>query len=59
MYDTTLRLRAAFDGRVIAPDDDVYDQARTVFYGTPQDSSRWLSIASASAWGKVACCGGW
>jgi hypothetical protein len=27
------RLRAAFDGRVITPDDPGYDQARTVFYG--------------------------
>jgi FAD/FMN-containing dehydrogenase len=27
------RLRAAFDGRVIAPDDAAYDQARAVFYG--------------------------
>jgi FAD/FMN-containing dehydrogenase len=27
------RLRAAFDGRVIAPDDAAYDQARGVFYG--------------------------
>jgi FAD/FMN-containing dehydrogenase len=27
------RLRADFDGRVIAPDDPGYDQARTVFYG--------------------------
>jgi FAD/FMN-containing dehydrogenase len=26
------RLRAAFDGRVIAPDDPGYDQARSVFY---------------------------
>jgi FAD/FMN-containing dehydrogenase len=28
------RLRADFDGRVIAPDDPGYDQARGVFYGT-------------------------
>jgi len=28
------RLRAAFDGRVIAPDDAGYDQARGVFYGS-------------------------
>jgi FAD/FMN-containing dehydrogenase len=28
------RLRAAFDGRVIAPDDPGYDQARGVFYGS-------------------------
>jgi FAD/FMN-containing dehydrogenase len=28
------RLRAAFDGRVIAPDDPGYDQARRVFYGS-------------------------
>src|SRR4051794_23643261 len=27
------RLRTTFDGRVIAPDDAAYDQARTVFYG--------------------------
>jgi FAD/FMN-containing dehydrogenase len=27
------RLRAAFDGRVVAPDDAGYDQARQVFYG--------------------------
>jgi FAD/FMN-containing dehydrogenase len=27
------RLRAAFDGQVIAPDDPGYDQARTLFYG--------------------------
>jgi FAD/FMN-containing dehydrogenase len=27
------RLRDAFDGRVVAPDDPEYDQARTVFYG--------------------------
>ncbi len=27
------RLRDAFDGRVLAPDDPGYDQARTVFYG--------------------------
>ena len=27
------RLRAAVDGRVIAPDDPGYDQARTIFYG--------------------------
>jgi FAD/FMN-containing dehydrogenase len=27
------RLRAAFDGQVIAPDDPGYDQARKVFYG--------------------------
>lgn len=27
------QLRAAFNGRVIAPGDDRYDQARTVFYG--------------------------
>jgi FAD/FMN-containing dehydrogenase len=27
------RLRAAFDGRVIAPDDPGYDQARALFYG--------------------------
>jgi FAD/FMN-containing dehydrogenase len=27
------RLRAAINGRVIAPDDAAYDQARTVFYG--------------------------
>ncbi len=27
------RLRAAFDGRVIAPDDPGYDQARTLFVG--------------------------
>jgi len=27
------RLRAAFNGRVIAPDDTGYDQARAVFYG--------------------------
>jgi FAD/FMN-containing dehydrogenase len=27
------QLRAAFGGRVIAPDDDGYDQARAVFYG--------------------------
>jgi FAD/FMN-containing dehydrogenase len=27
------RLRAAFDGRVIAPDDAAYDQVRGVFYG--------------------------
>jgi FAD binding domain-containing protein/berberine-like enzyme len=27
------RLRAEFDGRVIAPEDAGYDQARTVFYG--------------------------
>lgn len=27
------QLRAAFNGRVIAPDDAGYDQARTVFYG--------------------------
>ena len=45
MYDTTLpgagrpasisipRLRAAFNGRVIAPDDAAYDRARTVFLG--------------------------
>jgi FAD/FMN-containing dehydrogenase len=26
-------LRAALDGRVIGPDDDGYDEARTVFYG--------------------------
>ena len=28
------RLRADFDGRVIAPDDPGYDQARGVFYGS-------------------------
>ena len=28
------RLRATFDGRVIAPDDAGYDQARGVFYGS-------------------------
>ena len=28
------RLRATFDGRVIAPDDTGYDQARGVFYGS-------------------------
>jgi FAD/FMN-containing dehydrogenase len=28
------RLRAAFDGRVIAPEDARYDQARGVFYGS-------------------------
>jgi FAD/FMN-containing dehydrogenase len=28
------RMRAAFDGRVIAPDDAGYDQARGVFYGS-------------------------
>jgi FAD/FMN-containing dehydrogenase len=28
------RLRAEFDGRVIAPDDPGYDQARGVFYGS-------------------------
>jgi FAD/FMN-containing dehydrogenase len=28
------RLRAAFDGRVIAPEDAGYDQARGVFYGS-------------------------
>jgi FAD/FMN-containing dehydrogenase len=27
-------LRATFDGRVIAPDDTGYDQARGVFYGS-------------------------
>ncbi|HEV8166355.1 MAG TPA: FAD-dependent oxidoreductase, partial [Actinomycetota bacterium] len=27
------RLRSAFDGRLIAPDDPEYDQARTIFYG--------------------------
>jgi FAD/FMN-containing dehydrogenase len=27
------QLRAQFNGRVIAPDDPAYDQARTVFYG--------------------------
>ena len=27
------RLRAAFDGQVIAPDDPGYDQARVLFYG--------------------------
>jgi FAD/FMN-containing dehydrogenase len=27
------RLRAAFDGRVIGPDDPAYDQARQLFYG--------------------------
>jgi FAD/FMN-containing dehydrogenase len=27
------RLRAAFDGRVVAPDDPGYDQARAIFYG--------------------------
>ena len=27
------QLRAAFPGRVIAPQDDGYDQARTIFYG--------------------------
>jgi FAD/FMN-containing dehydrogenase len=28
-----LRLRSAFEGRLIAPDDPEYDQARTIFYG--------------------------
>jgi FAD/FMN-containing dehydrogenase len=27
------QLRDAFDGRVVAPDDPEYDQARTIFYG--------------------------
>src|SRR5687768_2799557 len=27
------RLRSAFKGRVIGPDDEGYDEARTVFYG--------------------------
>jgi FAD/FMN-containing dehydrogenase len=31
--DSIRRLRANLNGRVIAPDDAAYDQARTVFYG--------------------------
>jgi FAD/FMN-containing dehydrogenase len=30
---STSELRALFNGRVIVPDDPLYDQARTVFYG--------------------------
>jgi hypothetical protein len=29
------QLHAALNGRVIAPDDAGYDEARTVFYGAP------------------------
>jgi FAD/FMN-containing dehydrogenase len=32
--DTVSELRAHFDGRVIAPEDDAYDAARAVFYGS-------------------------
>jgi FAD/FMN-containing dehydrogenase len=31
--DTVSQLRGALNGRVIGPEDDGYDQARTVFYG--------------------------
>src|SRR5829696_5515630 len=32
--DPVPELRAFFDGRVIAPEDDAYDAARSVFYGS-------------------------
>src|SRR5215203_1788060 len=32
--DPASELRAFFDGRVIAPEDDAYDVARAVFYGS-------------------------
>ena len=32
--DPVSELRASFDGRVIAPEDDAYDAARAVFYGS-------------------------
>ena len=32
--DPVSELRAFFDGRVIAPEDDAYDAARSVFYGS-------------------------
>jgi FAD/FMN-containing dehydrogenase len=50
------RLRAAFDGRVIAPEDAGYDQARGVFYGSfdrrpaviiwPADASEVASVVA-------------
>ena len=51
------RLRDAFDGRVLTPDDPGYDQARTVFYGGflgEEGEARVRQAYPGSTWERLA-----